>query len=175
MLRAGEVSISKRFFLDEPGERLLDADDIAWECGKDDEDPIGHDRQWRHQIFRKYPDEIAVDLARQYVSDYAQSGRHGAAYALSRCDCALFDFPFSRLLDDDDIRSLADSVAHRCGYITLDMPEDLAMHTVALIAREQGIALPKPATNAGVLARLKCPIWWRPGCRRSRSGRWSST
>ena len=67
-----------RFFLDEPGERLLEADRITWECGKDDEDPIGHDRQWRHEILCKYPDDIAVDLARQYLADYEQGGRHGA-------------------------------------------------------------------------------------------------
>ena len=61
MFRARKDKGAGRFFLDEPGERLLEADDIAWNCGKDDEDPIGRDRQWRHEIFRKYPDEIAVD------------------------------------------------------------------------------------------------------------------
>ena len=161
-----------RFFLDEPGERLLEADEIAWDCGvawdcgKNGEDRFGMDRQWRHEVFSKYPDEIAVDLARQYVSDYEQHGRHGAAYALWSLDRELCDFPHSRFLDDDDIRALADAEARRCRVVTSDMPEGLAIQTVALIARGHDIALPKAATTAGMLARLKCPIWWRRKLRR---------
>ncbi len=43
----------------------------------------------------------------------------------------------------------------------------LAAHTVFLVAREHGVALPKTETIAGMVARLKCPIWWRRQLRRT--------
>ena len=47
-----------RFFLDEPGERLLEADDIAWDCGKDDirEDDV--DAYIGHQTLSNYLDDF---------------------------------------------------------------------------------------------------------------------
>ncbi len=155
-------------------DRLLEADEITWECGKDDEDPYGLDRRWRHRIFEQYLPSIAVKLAWEYKALYEQRGRHEAAFWLAQVRQSSTGVSTIFASDDDAVRTMADGVARRCRAAVAGLDPDTAGLRVTTLAQGYGVALPDTADPLGLVTRLTCPIWWRRNLRRKHARGWEA-
>ena len=137
------------------------ADVITWDCGAEGLDEHGHDRGWRHSIFRKYPEPFAVKMADRYAFVYRQQGRRAANLHLLEIDEQLSSIHVPLTLDDEDLSSKADAIAKYCRDVAanLELPE--AVIRLSMIAAHHGITPPMNCGLVGTVNRLKCPIWWR--------------
>jgi hypothetical protein len=158
--------MENQFFLDRSGQRLLHADRLTWFCGQDDEDPFGLDRELRHGIFSSYPPALSNTLAREYLNVYERQGRHAATWRIGLRQLSLADLKFNRIRHDDDIRRLARQAAHESMLVASDLPPDWASKCLQSVTQKYGIVHPDCDSPDGVVARLKCPIWWSRNLRR---------
>jgi hypothetical protein len=142
------------------------ADCITWDCGAEGPDNYGHDRAWRHKIFRKYPEPFAVKMAEKYAFVYRHQGRRAANQYLREIDDQLSRIPFSLILDDEALRSKADAIAKNCRDVAANLELTEAVIRLSMTAALHGITPPLNGGLVGTVNRLKCPRWWRRVLRR---------
>ena len=110
-----------------------------------------HDTGFVTGILDRVPLRVSGFVERAYSRLYADQGRQAAnQYLLGVCD--LMDSKRFLSADDAALRARAEREAGRCRGLTLEAGE-------AYLAGF-GLSLPVAETEAGVLARLACPLWW---------------
>ena len=142
------------------------ADLKTWDCGKDSGDPYGHDRWYRHQIFRKYPESFANRMASSYGEIYQTEGRRTANISLRESDELLSDISVSLACDDEDIRSKSDVIANSCSRAAAGLDLDEAVIRLSMLASHRNVRPPMNCNAEGTVRRLKCPLWWRRALRK---------
>jgi hypothetical protein len=110
------------------------ADDITWGGGAEGPDKYGHDRAWRHKIFRKYPEPFAMKMADRYTYVYRHQGRRAANLHLLDIDDQLSHIPFLLTLDDEALRSQADAIAKNCRDVAANLEESEAVIRLSMTA-----------------------------------------
>ena len=160
------------FFLNDPSEKFLPADELTWNCGIDGEDPFGVDRHMRHEVFARYTEHIADWLAKEYIKIYEKEGRHAAAWYLVRIQSFLQDRRLNAITDIDEIVQLAKLKAYQFLVLTQGHTPSQALLTYSTWVTAQGVEIPTDKGNDGAFARLKHPDWWRRNLHTAYSQDW---
>jgi len=143
------------------GGSLTRADRLTWQCGTNWADPFGHDREWRHTIFRKYPTSFGKKLADDYAKMYESRGRKAANLHLLKIDESLKSTTLYLSTNDDALISKADGVAKRLSRMVVGKAVDQAIGALSHAAQVEGVAPPLTDLALGSIRRLTCPLWWR--------------
>lgn len=153
---------------------LPEADRLTWDLGQDYEGRFGLDRNWRYQIFRRYPEDISVNLARKYLETYKKDGRVDANWELIQAhEVNKSNLP-QRYYDEDELKNLSERLASQGRQIGFSYPINIALHCLARMAAQYNVSLPQGKTEKGTLRRLACNQWWLRKLRSSNRRIWET-
>ncbi|MEW8348283.1 MAG: replication endonuclease [Candidatus Thiodiazotropha taylori] len=145
---------------------LTQADENTWEIGSDGQDPYGLDREWRHKLFKLYPEDFAVDMAKRYAESYIKFGRADASWELAQTHEVTKKILPNRYYSEVEIRGLSRKQARRSRSIGFGYPPNIALHALSKLVAQYELGLPRAKTYEGIIRRLSCERWWLRKLRR---------
>ncbi|MCP4933664.1 MAG: replication endonuclease [bacterium] len=123
------------------------------------------DRQFRHEKLSRYPEEIALLLARRYKSTWERQGRFNANQALLQTAEKLPRSAARLSASFQEIRDLAQARAQACQRIatnhTIQWQAHEALSQYALAQRLLPEKVSRNRTLSGAISRMCHPRWWR--------------
>lgn len=131
--------------------------------------PDGADREFRAEIFRKFPHRFALGLAQQYKAIHALEGLTAANLYLLNCSEQMGRNVYRIASSEDELRAFAKARASQCERIAPTLPAEAAYARLSQLALSFEIPPPEikdKTTAAGAVKRLCDELWWRKRVRK---------
>jgi len=146
---------------------LTSADIYLWPL----DGPDGANRRWRENIFRRYPTEFALHLAKRYDHTWKTRGEREANLELLRTSKRDSRQNLRIAANDDEVCDHARAMAKHCERLALVSGKDknVTFFQLCQFVKGCGINTPELKRNVfiqGAIARMSDELWWRRALRK---------
>lgn len=142
------------------------ASQMTWNLGAGFQDRYFHDREWRHEIFKKHPPRFSKEMAKIYSEIYTQKGRYAANTFLRETDKIFSSLKIGYAGNEDAIRAKSKELAKTCMYFC--NKKQFRKNQIVFLrdfVGNYGLKIPEK-TRSGIIKRLCDELWWRRNLRK---------